>query len=550
MNFRIRMLVGLAIAAIALTCSAQTVGPDADRSARDRGDVDHPHQIAGISVCSSAGTTASLSCDPGTQDTQQLVLAPDGGSINDYGGFGGLSDEHASVFPPGALQGNSDYLFFLASRTSLNSDTGLVALSGGPGPSASGQWTFDYASADNYGYYLLFTPAAFGQLFLPPLGQQCPAAPGNDATQQDQTFDLNYAAPGSVMKDPTSPPGSLLMIYEGVNKCSGIVSGPTSGAGAYIVDAVATSIDYGHSWPTYRGNPPLFDFVSMPGQNTSQAPNKPDGALGDEVCMGNDCTTVPPASYGRYPILSPPVSLNDVMQTGSTTGGDMGEGEPAAFVDDAAPGPQTFVYLVHGYSPGGFGDPSLPGGRQSDLTIARAQLNGGAARLQFLKWNGQEFVTPGQGGSEVQIFPDGNYENCGTTQQSRHMASLYYVQETQQYLMLFVCDSPTDPNARTPASGRATGAAWFYSTSYDLSDAAQWATPLEVSGSWTAFTNTSGKNACPIYQGWYPTLMSLHRAAGRLSLEGYAFYLWGCQGSNTPPPGRRYASRAFTISVR
>lgn len=340
------------------------------------------------------------------------------------------------------------------------------------------------------------------------------------------------------------------MIYEGVNKCAGILSGSSTGAGAYIVDAVATSSDYGHSWPTYRGNPPFFDFVALPGQNTSQAPNMPNGALGAGVCAGNDCTTVPPASYGRYPVVSPPVSLNDIMQTGLTTGGDMGEGEPAAFVDDASPGPSTFVYVIHGYSPGGFGDPTLPGGRQSDLTIARAQLNGASAPLQFLKWDGTGFAASGSGGLDAQIFSDSNYENCGTTQQSRHMASLYYVQETQQYLMLFVCDSPTDPNSRTPVLGRATGAAWFYSTSYDLSDPMTWSTPLEVDGSWSLFTNTSGKNGCPDYQGWYPTLMSLHREAGHLSLSGHAFYLWGCQGSNTPPPGRRYASRMFTISVR
>ena len=538
----------IVVVALSIASWAQGNSADQDRSTRDIGDAAHPHQIAGISVCSLTGTTASISCGPGTMDTQQLVLAPSGGAINDYGGLGGLSDEHGSVFPPGSLHGNSDYVFFLASRTALDSDTGVVALSGGAGPNASGQWTVEFASIDNYGYYPAFTPAGFGQLFLPPTGRQCPTAPNNDVTQQDQTFDLNYAAAGSIVKDPTSAPGSLLMIYEGANKCPGTLSGSPAG-GAYIVDAVATSIDYGHSWPTYRGSPPLFDFFALPGENSSQAPNQPNGAFGANVCMGNDCATVAPAFYGRYPVVSPPVSLNDVMQTGLAVGGDMGEGEPAAFVDDAAPGPNTFVYLIHGYSPGGFGDPLLPDGRNSDLTVARAHLNGGSAPLQFSQWDGNAFAASGLGGTPAQIFPDGNYENCGTTQQSRHMASLYYVQETQQYLLLFVCDSPTDPNTITPASGRATGAAWFYSTSYDLADPTQWTTPLEVSGTWSAFTNTSGKNSCPVYQGWYPTLMSLHRNAGRLSLSGYAFYLWGCQGNNTPPPGRRYASRAFTISV-
>jgi hypothetical protein len=28
------------------------------------------------------------------------------------------------------------------------------------------------------------------------------------------------------------------------------------------------------------------------------------------------------------------------------------------------------------------------------------------------------------------------------------------------------------------------------------------------------------------------------------------FYLWGCQGDGTPPPGRQFSSRAFTIAAR
>jgi hypothetical protein len=37
------------------------------------------------------------------------------------------------------------------------------------------------------------------------------------------------------------------------------------------------------------------------------------GALGKAVCMGNDCTAPPPASYGRYPVVPPPTSLASLM---------------------------------------------------------------------------------------------------------------------------------------------------------------------------------------------------------------------------------------------
>jgi hypothetical protein len=37
-------------------------------------------------------------------------------------------------------------------------------------------------------------------------------------------FDANYAAPGSVVQDPTLPPGNLIMIYEAENHCPGGVN--------------------------------------------------------------------------------------------------------------------------------------------------------------------------------------------------------------------------------------------------------------------------------------------------------------------------------------
>lgn len=43
--------------------------------------------------------------------------------------------------------------------------------------------------------------------------------------------------------------------------------------------------------------------------------------------------------------------------------------------------------------------------------------------------------------------------------------------------------------------------------------------------------------------------MSLGKSPGHLTLTGHGFYLWGCQQAGTPPPGRQFSSRTFTIST-
>ena len=44
-------------------------------------------------------------------------------------------------------------------------------------------------------------------------------------------------------------------------------------------------------------------------------------------------------------------------------------------------------------------------------------------------------------------------------------------------------------------------------------------------------------------------MMSLGAKSGHISTSGYVFYLLGCQTDQTPPPGRQYSSRAFTITT-
>jgi hypothetical protein len=494
-------------------------------------------QIASISVCSAAGTGGAGSCPPGTFDTQKIVLAPDGsGAINKYAGMSAASDEHASVFAPGTLQNNGDYLFWVASNASGN-PLGVVVLSGGSGPDGSGQWTMDFARADGYGSY----PSGFGPLFLPPVGQRCPAAPGGNAAQQDQTFDLSYAAAGSVLIDSSSAPGNLLMIYEGSNSCIGIATNTNPSSGSYITVAVATSNDYGHTWPTYRGTA-SYSFVALPAVSKAGGPAAGMGAAGSSVCMGNDCTAAPPAAYGRYAVVGPQTPLAPLMSAGKELGDILGDGEISGFVDDAAAGTTRYIYAVHGYKPSTY-DPPLPDARSSDLMMARAPLNGGTAPLTFLKWNGQAFASPGLGGADAAILPDGAYQSCGALSQQRHQASINYVDDAKQYLLTFVCDSPTDP-ATGHGAGNAKGAAWFFSTSPTLSDPRQWSVPQEIAGSWSEF-NTAG--GCLDFQGWYPTLISLDARPGHLTRNGYVFYMWGCQGGGAPG-GRQYSSRAVTMT--
>lgn len=499
----------------------------------------HPPAIASISVCSPHGAGGAGSCPPGTFDTQQIVLGPDGNSIDRS--IGAIADEHSSVFPPGSLGGNPDYLFFVASLTPIHSDIGLTVLTGGSGPNANGQWSFDFARADGYGSY----PAGYAQVFESPSGTHCPVVPDGNPAHQDQTFDLNYAAPGSIVIDPTSPSGNVLMIYEGTIICFGQSGGGRS-TGFYSTVGVATSRDFGHTWPTYRGTS-TFNFVPLPGQNTTQGPQSPLGALGNAVCMGNDCTSVPPAAYGRYAVLSSSVPVSAAMATGQPLPSSMGDAEMSAFVDDVGGGAATprFVYSTYNFNVGGGSlvDPQQP---NPDLMIARAQLNGGSAPLAFKKWNGTSFAAPGIGGIDAPVFPSGPFANCEAAAQGRFGSSISYVDESQQYLLTFVCDSPGDP-AVGKASGTTRGGAWFYSTSYDLSDPRQWSAPQEITGSWAPFDNTGG---CEDFNGWYPTLMSPGHPAGHLSTTGgTVFYLWGCQSAGTPGPGRQFSSRTFTITL-
>lgn len=244
----------------------------------------HPPAIASISVCDPNGKGGQGSCPSGSFDTHQAVLGPGGSSVNQSSlGVGPAPDEHSTIFAPGTLGNNREYLFFLASPEAGHAAIGVAVLSGGPGPDKNGRWTLDFPRTDGYGSY----SGGFGQVFNPSTkGDTCPVVADGNPAHQDQTFDMHYAAAGSVVKDPTAPPGSLLMVYEGTNACIGNAGGPIlRDNDDYISLGIATSADYGKTWPTYRGTP-TFSFVPLPGFNQTQAPNAPMGALGKNVSSG------------------------------------------------------------------------------------------------------------------------------------------------------------------------------------------------------------------------------------------------------------------------
>ena len=558
-------------------------------------------KIASISVC-VPGNGSNGSCPADSVDSIHPVLAPlaqGGGSINGYGGLIGVSDEHQTILPPGTVPGHgTDYLFLVSSQTSLTQaqGPGLVFLTGGAGPDGNGQWTLDFAS--DYGRYQPAHPASsqYGPVFTSSLGLNgCPIT--SSPALQDPTFDLTYAAPGSVVVDPTNPSnagyGNLLMVYEGTNTCVGVTN--QGGAGNfYSTVGIATSLDHGLHWPTYRA-----DWVALPGVNPSQGPNAPFGALGAQVCIGNDCVTPPPANYGRYAVLSQPVTAAAAIADGKPLGSNMGNSTMSAFVDDINTSSGTYLYVASIFNAGPtdlggfhFG----PSAQTVGLAVARAALNGGSAPLQFMKWFGAAVsfangtssgsfalanpptlpvgVTCGSpscppypdnkglgnagGGLDSPIFPKdpngtqnaASYKTCQIPAQNQIMPVISSVEATREYLLTFVCESPTDPATQAGPAG----AAWFYSTldatQYDLSRQDKWSAPKEIIGSWSSFDpnlTCSASGAYRYFPGWYPSFMSLSLKPGQLSTSGYVFFLNGCDAGGS---GRQYASRRFSVTTK
>jgi hypothetical protein len=225
-----------------------------------------------------------------TVDASIPVVGPDQTtSINVYPNFGlsTLSDEHSTIFPPSTLNSQDHYLFFVATRTTLNpNESGLVVLKARHEPARDEAWSLNYARE-----FGLYEPdnepgGRNGQLFEAAMAHlNCP---GNVF---DPTFDLNYAAPATVFLDPTNRAnrggGNLLMVYEGSNRCIGVTSTSNANNGFYSTIGIATSGDGGITWPLYKAN-----FTSLPDINQTMGPAAPLGAWGKDVCFGNFCSDI------------------------------------------------------------------------------------------------------------------------------------------------------------------------------------------------------------------------------------------------------------------
>ncbi len=520
-----------------------------------------------------------------TVDSSIPVAGPDHvTSINIYPNFGlsTLSDEHSTIFPPATLANQTEFLFLVATRTTLNpNESGLVVLAGDE-PRRDKPWSLNYAA--KFGRYRPegLSGAQNGQVFQGALAHlKCPSS--SPAPSFDSTFDLNYAAPATVFLDPTNPgnsgSGNLLMVYEGSNRCIGLTSASNVGNNFYSTIGIATSMDQGHTWPVYKAN-----FTALPQINQNMGPVAALGAYGKDVCIGNYCSDIiilqPPDQYGRYAVSGPVTTVAEA-NAGSPGGltRNTGDSEPAAFIDDVlGRGPQPYVYAVHTYNPGPFlaDSPVYPQFPQIqfDISVSRAKLNGGRTRLQFEHWYNGQFNEPGLpgslgGGHESLLFPVlvadlPHYKQCLAPTQRRSSASISYSKQTHEYVLVFVCTSPTDPlietncqskNLNICQNGKPTGGAWFYSTidadQYDLSHQEQWVAPREMLQSWSLFAaagcgaNSPGEN----FNGWYPSLMSPKTEPGHLGGGGWVFYMSGCQGGQTPG-SRVYSSRYFTIAAQ
>ncbi len=500
-------------------------------------------------------------------------------SINCFSGLSSLADEHSTVFPPGTLANHaSDYLFFVPTKTCLNGSTtaatgstsGLVVLTGGAGPDASGAWTLDFPT--DYDLYdeTIGTTAVHGhgQIFLSPMDRtSCPNV--TDARNEDPTFDLNYANPGSVVVDPTTP-GALLMIYEGTNRCIDSTM-DVQDNNFYSTIGVATSSDAGHTWPSYSWS----GAVPLPEQSLTSGPAEATGTT------------------GRYAVLGAPVTVTQwIAANTALPSKSVGDSEPSAFVDDVAAGATTYIYSVQNANLGGLVYPGTQTG--GTLTVARAAL--GPQPLAFAKWFGTAVaygdtssgtfapssvtVTgsacgPGRtscsitnaglgdsgGGLESPIFPQdpsssaGALATCQAPAQNQLGGAIEYVEATHEYVLTFICNSPSDPAnpSAPPPAGATRGAAWFYSTldatQYDLSRQDMWSAPTEIGGSWRWFASNGASPASNcVYDGWYPTFMSLGTKPGHLTKTGYAFSMDGCQDTEAGAP-RAYTSRTFTIEI-
>ena len=293
-----------------------------------------------------------------------------------------LPDEHTTFIPPAG--GSSTWLVFGASK-----------IAGGTGGAVVLETTDlkNFAFASSLGYNPQVMAPAIGFTECNPF--------------YDTEFDENYAAPGSVVQDPTLPAGNLIMFYEAENHCPGDVNQQPF----YATVGFARSSDNGKTWPA--------------------AVNSPTGG---------------PA---RHPVLqsSDPQPVTAHLP--------MGNAIPSAFVD-ARPGGRDaignpYVYVVYEYR-----STSGTGGSGGVIRVARARL--GSDSLSFEKWYSGSFSQTGVGGSDTAVLP-----STGCPGGTGVNPEISYNDDLGMYLMIYAC--PSGP------TGARVGAWYYSTaTSLDLED--------------------------------------------------------------------------------
>lgn len=160
----------------------------------------------------------------------------------------------------------------------------------------------------------------------------------------DPEFDLNYAAPGSVLQDPTRAAGNLIMIYEAENHCpGGVYQHPY-----YASIGLARSSDDGKTWPA-----PIDSQLGGPDRYAILRSSKPEPTTAE----------------------NPPVPMGDAIPSAFIDGNDL-------YVTYASQGP----------------------GSDGMIRMARATLGGNGA-LAFTKWYNGAFSQPGIAGLDSPVLP-------------------------------------------------------------------------------------------------------------------------------------------------
>lgn len=377
-----------------------------------------------------------------------------------------LPDEHSSFLPPATA--GAPYTFFEAARVS--GSTGAVVLE-----ATSDLQTWSLAAG--YTSPVLGSPKPFSQ-----------CAGAGDPPGLNDEFDENYAAPGSVLQDPTLPAGNLMMIYEGENHCRQDAAMVWHNVQPYYATAgFARSSDNGVTWP---------------------APGLTPGLL-------------------RYPILGGP-DPKPAYDPASIT--PVGDAIPSAYIKGSC------LYVVYAYHPAP--DAST---HAIAIQIARAQLDGTTDPLTFQKYLVTDgtggFTSPGLTGAGTNVIP---FTPIGTVSATpvctgtQYQPGLSFNVALQRYLMTFVCE----------VSSVAGQLGWFFSTATSL-DAEDWTAPRLIENTQsTALTPCTGNSIGTEFDGWYPSLYSLTLEPGRTGKNDVAFYLDGCNLDTD----RTFKSRTVTVT--